>query len=175
MRPDEPVAVIDSEKTTFDLPAPRASILTKILYQVGDTVKIGESVAQIEADGEAEKSRPEKAVEKPVAKVADKLKIDVPKQDEKTEAGEKLVEESEPEQKTEAPASKSSAGLEEETIPMTMLRRTVAKHLVEAQQTMAMLTTFNEVDMSVVQSLRKEHREKFERRYHVKLGLMSFF
>jgi 2-oxoglutarate dehydrogenase E2 component (dihydrolipoamide succinyltransferase) len=56
-----------------------------------------------------------------------------------------------------------------------MLRRTVARHLVEAQQTMAMLTTFNEVDMSAVKALRKEHQEAFEKRYQVKLGLMSFF
>ena len=58
---------------------------------------------------------------------------------------------------------------------MTMLRRTVARRLVEAQQTMAMLTTFNEVDMSSVQALRKEHGEKFEKRHGVRLGLMSFF
>ena len=58
---------------------------------------------------------------------------------------------------------------------MTMLRRTVARHMVEAQQTMAMLTTFNEVDMSAVQTLRKEDQEAFEKRYQVKLGLMSFF
>jgi 2-oxoglutarate dehydrogenase E2 component (dihydrolipoamide succinyltransferase) len=73
------------------------------------------------------------------------------------------------------PKQKSSADREEEVVPMTMLRRTVARHLVEARQTMAMLTTFNEVDMSVVQTLRKEHREAFEKRYQVKLGLMSFF
>ena len=58
---------------------------------------------------------------------------------------------------------------------MTMLRRTIARHLVEAQQAMAMLTTFNEVDMSAVQTLRKEHQEAFEKRHQVKLGLMSFF
>ena len=56
-----------------------------------------------------------------------------------------------------------------------MLRRTVARRLVEAQQTMAMLTTFNEIDMSAAQTLRKEHAEAFEKRYQVKLGLMSFF
>jgi len=58
---------------------------------------------------------------------------------------------------------------------MTMLRRTVARRLVQAQQTMAMLTTFNEFDMSAAQALRKEHAEAFEKRYQVKLGLMSFF
>jgi len=76
---------------------------------------------------------------------------------------------------TKPPAAKSSSGREEEIVPMTMLRRTVARHLVEAKQTMAMLTTFNEVDMSAVQTLRKEDQEAFEKRYQVKLGLMSFF
>ena len=58
---------------------------------------------------------------------------------------------------------------------MTMLRRTAARRLVEAQQSMAMLTTFNEADMSAVQALRNEYQEAFEKRYQVKLGLMSFF
>jgi 2-oxoglutarate dehydrogenase E2 component (dihydrolipoamide succinyltransferase) len=64
---------------------------------------------------------------------------------------------------------------DEEIIPMTMLRRRIAQRLVEAQQTMAMLTTFNEVDMSAVQRLRAEEGEAFERKYQVRLGLMSFF
>jgi 2-oxoglutarate dehydrogenase E2 component (dihydrolipoamide succinyltransferase) len=58
---------------------------------------------------------------------------------------------------------------------MTMLRRTIARRLVEAQQTMAMLTTFNEVDMGAVQALRSEHQEAFQQRHNTKLGLMSFF
>lgn len=58
---------------------------------------------------------------------------------------------------------------------MTMLRRTAARRLVEAQQSMAMLTTFNEADLSAVQALRNEYQEAFEKRYEVKLGLMSFF
>lgn len=70
---------------------------------------------------------------------------------------------------------KAAGGREEEVIPMSMLRRTVARRLVEAHQTMAMLTTFNEVDMGAVQSLRHEHQEGFQQRYGIKLGLMSFF
>ena len=58
---------------------------------------------------------------------------------------------------------------------MSMLRRTVARRLVEAKQQMAMLTTFNEVDMSAVQTLRREHQAAFEQRHQIKLGLMSFF
>ncbi len=64
---------------------------------------------------------------------------------------------------------------EEQVVPMTMLRRRIAQRLVEAQQTMAMLTTFNEVDMSAVQRLRAERGADFEKKYEVRLGLMSFF
>ena len=77
---------------------------------------------------------------------------------------------------TAVPPTPTPAGdREEEIIPMTMLRRRIAQRLVEAQQTMAMLTTFNEVDMSAVQRLRAEEGEAFERKYQVRLGLMSFF
>jgi 2-oxoglutarate dehydrogenase E2 component (dihydrolipoamide succinyltransferase) len=58
---------------------------------------------------------------------------------------------------------------------MTRLRRTVAERLVQAQQTAALLTTFNEVDMSAVMGLRKEHGEAFQQKYKIKLGFMSFF
>ena len=58
---------------------------------------------------------------------------------------------------------------------MTLLRRTVAQRLVEASQTMAMLTTFNEIDLSAVIALRKQYQETFTRKYGVKLGFMSFF
>ena len=58
---------------------------------------------------------------------------------------------------------------------MTPLRRRVAERLVEAQQTAALLTTFNEIDMSRVIALRKEYRESFLARYDIKLGFMSFF
>jgi 2-oxoglutarate dehydrogenase E2 component (dihydrolipoamide succinyltransferase) len=58
---------------------------------------------------------------------------------------------------------------------MTMLRRRVAERLVEAQQTAALLTTFNEIDMSQVMRLRREHGEGFQKRHGIKLGFMSFF
>jgi 2-oxoglutarate dehydrogenase E2 component (dihydrolipoamide succinyltransferase) len=196
VKQDEPVAVIDSEKTTFDLPATHAGKLAKILHKAGETVAVGEVVAQIEAGGETGKSKPE-ATSKPVAKSAGESKAKIEKSQpaekskeekpgsvepekedsEKKSAPEETKAESKSISKTEARtvAAKPSSGREEEIVPMTMLRRTVARHLVEAQQTMAMLTTFNEVDMSAVQSLRNENQEAFQKRYQVKLGLMSFF
>ncbi len=64
---------------------------------------------------------------------------------------------------------------EEERIKMTRLRQTIAKRLKQAQENAAMLTTFNEVDMSGIISMRKDNQEDFKNRYGIKLGLMSFF
>ena len=205
---DEPIAVIDSEKTTFDLPASHTGKLTKILHQAGETVTVGTVVAHLEADDETAKSQPTEAKtpSKSKAKSVDEPKSEQPESAEKPP--EKKAKLANPEKqnlkelaenKPELEASKgepqptpvtetteikpsppvanqkSSLSREEEVVPMTMLRRTVARRLVEAQQTMAMLTTFNEVDMSAVQTLRKEQQEAFQKRYEVKLGLMSFF
>jgi 2-oxoglutarate dehydrogenase E2 component (dihydrolipoamide succinyltransferase) len=221
VKQDEPLAVIDSEKTTFDLPAPQNGRLLKILHQAGETVKVGAVVAHFAAEGEAapaesaekkpsaksapaaeakdagtaevkksppvekpEVAKPEAAkpkagakkkenppAEKQTAPAKAEAEAEPPSEVERTSEPEATVDE------PEAPAAKpeSSSGREEEIVPMTMLRRTVAKHLVEARQTMAMLTTFNEIDMSQVQALRKQYQEAFEKRYQVKLGLMSFF
>lgn len=77
--------------------------------------------------------------------------------------------------RSESDPVKSVEGREEEVVRMSPLRRTVARRLVEAQQKAALLTTFNEVDMSMVMSLRKQYQDSFTKKYNVKLGFMSFF
>jgi 2-oxoglutarate dehydrogenase E2 component (dihydrolipoamide succinyltransferase) len=67
------------------------------------------------------------------------------------------------------------AARREQRVGMTRLRRRIAERLVEAQHTAAMLTTFNEIDMSAVIALRKRYQERFQKRYEIKLGFMSFF
>jgi 2-oxoglutarate dehydrogenase E2 component (dihydrolipoamide succinyltransferase) len=69
----------------------------------------------------------------------------------------------------------AASGREEEIIPMSPFRRTIAERLVHSQNTAALLTTFNEVDLSGVQELRHRYQELFQKRHEVKLGLMSFF
>lgn len=71
---------------------------------------------------------------------------------------------------TDAPAHRA-----EEIKPLSMLRRTIAARLVEAQQTAALLTTFNEIDMEPVMTIRKKYKDRFVERHGVKLGFMSFF
>lgn len=88
------------------------------------------------------------------------------------------VEESKAEQPTgekKTLTSPDSDVREEEIIPMSPLRRRIAERLVEAQQTAALLTTFNEIDMTAVMALRRQYRESFEKKYSIKLGFMSFF
>ena len=74
-----------------------------------------------------------------------------------------------------APPANQGPLRQEEVVPMTRLRRTIAERLVQAQAQAALLTTFNEVDMSAVMSLRKEYGETFQQKHGLKLGIMSFF
>jgi len=77
-----------------------------------------------------------------------------------------------------APTSRPAApatGRAEQRVPMTRLRARIAQRLIEAQSTQALLTTFNEVDLTATQELRNRYRERFEKEYGVKLGFMSFF
>ena len=74
-----------------------------------------------------------------------------------------------------APTPPAEVGAREERVRMTRLRKRIAERLKEAQNTAAMLTTFNEADMSAVMGLRKQYRDSFEKRHGVRLGFMSFF
>lgn len=74
-----------------------------------------------------------------------------------------------------SPQPAENKGEREKVVPMSRLRQAIARRLVEAQHTAAILTTFNEVDMSQVMNLRSEFKEKFEKNHQVRLGFMSFF
>ena len=108
----------------------------------------------LEARTEAKEEREESKAES---------RQEAPKQETKQEAP-----------KREAPAP-SSGEREEEAVPMSPLRRRIAERLVEAQANAALLTTFNEIDMSETMALRSEYKGAFEERYGVRLGFMSFF
>jgi 2-oxoglutarate dehydrogenase E2 component (dihydrolipoamide succinyltransferase) len=73
------------------------------------------------------------------------------------------------------PIASESAGRAEQRLPMTRLRARIAQRLIEAQSTQALLTTFNEVDLTAIQELRARYKERFEKEHGVKLGFMSFF
>ena len=74
-----------------------------------------------------------------------------------------------------APSREAASDRQEEAVPMSLIRRRIGERLVQAQQEAALLTTFNEIDMSAVIELRKKYREPFQQKYDVKLGFMPFF
>ena len=205
VRKDEPVVTLESEKATVELPAPESGKLSQVLKQAGETAKVGEVIGYIEpsgAKGDAQEAPPRSEAKTPVTpapapKPEPKPEKSEPKKrsDAKPPADKELRSEPTeqiskaktkmPTEEKPAAAPQTTAGKgfissgdsqrAEESVPMSPLRRTVAQRLVEAHQNAALLTTFNEIDMSEVIALRKEYGEAFQEKYKVKLGFMSFF
>jgi 2-oxoglutarate dehydrogenase E2 component (dihydrolipoamide succinyltransferase) len=198
---DDSLVSLESEKATMELPAPAAGAMGRILKKKGEMANVGEVIGYLEESA----TQPSKQPEKPVGAISSQAgpspssargpdeKRAEPKRESKNEA--KVTEaqvtgtpepdrieppELVPKDKSAphsqlAPPPTIALGREEEVVPMSRFRRTVAERLVEAQHTAALLTTFNEIDMSEVISLRKEYGEAFHQKHNVKLGFMSFF
>jgi 2-oxoglutarate dehydrogenase E2 component (dihydrolipoamide succinyltransferase) len=178
---DENIVTLESEKATVDLPAPAGGVLAKIVKRRGEKASVGDVIALFEPSGKTaakEEAKPAPKAEKPapVAAAATPAPAPAPVSAAPSHAPAKPAEKKKPEAAVPPPAAAAPAGSrQEEVVPMTLLRRTVAQRLVEASQTMAMLTTFNEIDLSAVIALRKQYQESFTKKYGVKLGFMSFF
>jgi 2-oxoglutarate dehydrogenase E2 component (dihydrolipoamide succinyltransferase) len=188
---DENVVALESEKATVELPSPASGQITKILKHKGDTAAVGEIIAYLEPVEAGPKPAPTKQPAPTVepAKTPGNGHHDEPARRETqpvTATHERqtstlwrpkseVQEKSPPSKQSVAQQPSAKSGREEEVVPMSPLRRAVAKHLVEAQQTAALLTTINEIDMSAVMALRKEFQPAFQEKYGIKLGIMSFF
>ena len=162
---DEPIVVIETEKVTVELPAPAAGTITSRLKNKGDKATVGDVIGYLEEGDGARSSRTERASGngKPPAEPAPETHVETPPP---------MIT---PSAATPAQIAPAPHGRDEEIVPMTPIRRRIAERLVEAQKTAALLTTFNQVDMSEVIGLRKNHQEAFQARYGIKLGFMSFF
>jgi 2-oxoglutarate dehydrogenase E2 component (dihydrolipoamide succinyltransferase) len=181
---DEDVVELETEKATVDLPAPAAGTITKILKQAGDTAAVGEVIGYLDDAAvpapAADRSGPGTAP--PAAKAAPPARDPAPPA---APAGKPAASSPAPaaapagrpvaEPAPLVPFSEAASDREEKIVPMSPIRRRIAQRLVSAQQTAALVTTFNEIDMSAVIELRKKHRDAFFERYQVKLGFMSFF
>jgi 2-oxoglutarate dehydrogenase E2 component (dihydrolipoamide succinyltransferase) len=199
VRRDEIIVVIETDKVTVELPAPSDGKITKIVVPSGKDASVGDVIGYMEA-GAAETPAPsvdaneEKDVRKSlppeafarVMPAASRALADAgleAAQVPATGPGGRLLKEDvlrHVELQARAPepaaaATKSVGARAEEVVPMTPMRKKIAERLVESQQTMALLTTFNEVDMSAVMNLRKQYQEQFVKKHGAKLGFMSFF
>jgi 2-oxoglutarate dehydrogenase E2 component (dihydrolipoamide succinyltransferase) len=168
---DDNVVSLESEKATVELPCPVSGTLGKIVKRTGEKAVVGEVIALIEPAGKPkEEAKAAPKAEKSAPKPAEPVAAPAP-----AAAAARVAERKKEEPPLPAARETGAAGRQEEVVPMTLLRRTVAQRLAEAHQTMAMLTTFNEIDLSAVIAMRKQYQETFTKKYGVKLGFMSFF
>lgn len=178
---DEPIAQIETDKVTIDVSSPEAGIIQQLLAKVGDTVEPGTKIAIISksADDVAHvaPSEPPKPSAKKEKTEEQKPKAEAPSQ-EKPKAPSpppSKAPPSPPTTKTSPSEPQLPPKERERRVPMTRLRKRVATRLKDAQNTFAMLTTFNEIDMTNLMKLRSDYKDSFAEKHGVKLGFMSGF
>jgi len=198
---DEILVDIETDKVVLEVPAPADGVLEEILAQEGETVVSEQLLARIKegavAAAPAAKAETAPAAATEEAEVVDDLRVAPAARKLAAEKGINLAEvkgsgkgglitKEDVMKSASAPAAKPAAAPVqvsvapgeriEKRVPMSRMRQTIAKRLVQAQQTAAMLTTYNEVDMKPVMDLRKQYKDLFEKRHNgVRLGFMSFF
>ena len=158
---DDPIVELETDKVTLEVPASITGILENTVVSEGDTVEVGALLGTIIA-GEKQDKKEEVSEEVEVKDV------------EKEKPITNKLEVKSNNQVTENSRNEDNVSLEER-IPMSRLRQAIARRLKEAQNTAAMLTTYNEVDMSALMEMRKNYQESFEKKNGVRLGYMSFF
>lgn len=211
---DEPLVEIETDKATFELPAPAAGTLSRIIKGDNKAAVVDEVVGQMEEGAAAPDSaktadtkKPEPSATSPVDKDAKGEPRVMPAARRELEQrgmeaaqvtpggpGGRILKEdvlrkvghdadnpasAAPESSIagdqEATSQDSPANRYQEVVPMSPMRKRIAERLVAAQQNAALLTTFNEIDLSAVMHLRNEYRDIFHKKYNIKLGFMSFF
>ncbi|MEM1132006.1 MAG: 2-oxoglutarate dehydrogenase complex dihydrolipoyllysine-residue succinyltransferase [Pseudomonadota bacterium] len=203
---DEPVASLETDKVSIEVPAPAAGVMGEHAVAEGDTVEVGALIATINTDGKAAPKAapaadktaapaPAPAAEAPSGEVptlspavrrlvlehgVDPTQIKgtgrdgrLTKEDVLAAANDKGAD--------AAPAAivavsgSTAPGREVERVRMTRIRQTIAKRLKSAQDNAALLTTFNDVDMTAVMETRSKYKDLFEKKHGVRLGFMGFF
>jgi 2-oxoglutarate dehydrogenase E2 component (dihydrolipoamide succinyltransferase) len=200
---DEMLCELETDKVSVEVPSPAAGVLAEIVAPEGTTVDASAKLAVISASGAAPAAKAEAPAAAPAPAASGKDVEDAPaakkamaeagiSRDAVTGTGRDGRIMKEDVQKAiaagtrAAPAAAPVASAprapvpaddaaREERVKMTRLRQTIARRLKDAQNTAAMLTTYNEVDMTATMDLRKEYKDIFEKKHGVKLGFMSFF
>jgi 2-oxoglutarate dehydrogenase E2 component (dihydrolipoamide succinyltransferase) len=190
----EPLVELETEKIDLEVNADRGGVLTRIAHKEGDDVKIGELLGVVdESAAKPSGNGSESAKSTPTARnVAREHDVDLRKVQGSGAAGRVMKQDVQgaiapaaapvpastpapvPTARP-APAPIASAERREERQRMSKRRATIARRLVEAQHNAAMLTTFNEIDMTAVMALRERRKEAFKQQHGVGLGIASFF
>lgn len=197
---DQAIAEVDSDKATLELPAEASGTIT-LKAEEGDAVEVGEVVCLIDTSAEAPEGGDAPASEPAKAEKEEAKPVETPKAESKTyatgtasPAAKKILDEKGIQASAVSGTGRDGRITKEDAVnavpsmgtptggsrgesrsKLSMLRRKVAERLVSAKNETAMLTTFNEVDMSPIFDLRKQYKEDFKAKHGVGLGFMSFF
>ncbi|KAK6147433.1 hypothetical protein DH2020_018345 [Rehmannia glutinosa] len=178
---DEPIAQVETDKVTIDVNSPEAGVIQKFVAKEGDIfVEPGTKVAIISKSGEGvthvapSDEKPSEKAPPPPSPAEEKKEKPLPKV-ETTPVVEKPKGSSPPPPRPSATEPQLPPKERERRVPMTRLRKRVATRLKDSQNTFALLTTFNEVDMTNLMKLRSDYKDAFVEKHGVKLGLMSGF
>ena len=197
---DQAIAEVDSDKATLELPAEVSGTIT-LKAEEGDTVEVGAVVCLIDTEGKpSEKNTSNKSKEEPNQQAVEEKHNETSKEDTyatgiPSPSAKKISEEKGLDLNQIKGTGRDGRIIKEDVIKgipsmgtpsedgsrsdkrekLSMLRRKVAERLVSVKNETAMLTTFNEADMSSIFDLRKKYKEKFEKKHGVGLGFMSFF
>ncbi len=189
---DEMICELETDKVTIEVPSTINGVVSKIMVKEGETVELDAILAVLEEGAVAIEKN-----EMPKNKTAEKNMAEGTKSVKNAPSAEKIMKE-----KNIDPRSLEGSGREgrimkedvislpnnqnlkesltpsmgsEEKVKMTRLRQTIARRLKESQNTAAMLTTYNEADMTAILKIRSEFKDQFFSKHGVKLGFMSFF
>lgn len=194
---DEPLVELETDKVTLEVSSPTTGVLTEVLSPEGATVNVGALIGRVTGGAVAPTPKPEKkkTEEKPsgevplspaVRKLVVENQVNPQHIEGKGKAGRltkadvlTFLDKAESNGNGQVAVSQPSVRREKEDqverVRMSRLRQRIAERLKEAQNTAAILTTFNEVDMSNIMALRTRLKDSFEKKHGVKLGFMSFF
>lgn len=215
VKADEPIASLETDKVSVEVPSPVAGVMGDHLVKVGDTVSVGAVIATVGEGGGAaaapasapaapapasdgtqtgageqvREAEPAAALSPSVRRAVLEHGVDpatvqgtgkdgrLTKEDVVAAAGSKPATPAPAPAAppAAAPAPSPSGGRKEERVRMTRLRQTIASRLKDAQNTAALLTTFNDVDMTAVMEARTKYKDLFEKKHGVRLGFMGFF
>lgn len=178
---DDVIVEIETDKVVLEVPAEEAGVLSEITAEEGETVSEQQVLGLIDDEASSEDIQSKETQDQSEEKVEESSPIqnnepeviqeNTAKEQDNTPDNREVVTEPTP-----APSNSKPIGNRmEERVPMTRIRKTIANKLHSATQNTAMLTTFNEVDMTEILSMRASYKEAFEKKYSVKLGFMSFF
>ena len=158
---DEPVVELETDKVTLEVPAPISGLIGSIIAAEGETVEVGQNIGALDPNGKKSSDDKPKAKEN-----NDKEEKQLETKDTKTVS---------PETDTKKDDAVKLPSNQEEIVPMSRLRQAIANRLKSAQNTAAILTTYNEVDMTALMKIRSTYQPNFEKKFGIKLGYMSFF